>query len=284
MAVNFPGFFALAADMVPPSRRTEGIALFGVTGLIPLAFNPLVSRAGIHPADLRWFFPLVGVVILGSLVFILAVRTPGLRSAPGTFKMTDAVRALARRPLWPVWLATIVFSGLVSTFFAFATVAADKRSIADPAAIWFAYAAGAATVRLLGSRVPDRVGTWNMVAPSLALYVLGALVLAGAWSFEALLIGGALAGMGHGYSFPVLSSQVVERTPEALRGSGMAMFTALWEVSALGLTPLFGLLADAAGDAVLFSTATLWAIVCMSIWAAMEHRLGRGVGGAAHPV
>ena len=36
----FAGYFAFVADLIPASRRTEGIALFGISGLLPLMMNP----------------------------------------------------------------------------------------------------------------------------------------------------------------------------------------------------------------------------------------------------
>ena len=42
----FTGYFALAADLIPQSRRTEGLALFGVAGLLPLLVNPIADITG----------------------------------------------------------------------------------------------------------------------------------------------------------------------------------------------------------------------------------------------
>ena len=39
----FTGYFALASDIIPEERRTEGLALFGVAGLLPLLVNPLAD-------------------------------------------------------------------------------------------------------------------------------------------------------------------------------------------------------------------------------------------------
>lgn len=284
-AALFPGYFALAADLIPPSRRTEGIALFGVTGLLPLVVNPFVDRLALAPADLRWFFPAMGVAVLASLWFVTRVEVPGPAPAAGDTAAPDdgapppltvrrALAALAEPRLRPVWLATVVFAGLVNVTMAFGTVTARHRGLAAPGNIWLAYAAGAATVRLFAARLPDRVGTRNMVAPSIGVYVLAAVVLASAGTDELLLLGGALAGVGHGYGFPVLTSQVVTRTPDDLRGTGLVLFTALWELAALALTPALGAVADAAGDGALFATAALGATVGLAAWALWEHRVG----------
>ena len=65
-----------------------------------------------------------------------------------------------------MWLATVVFAGLVGVFMAFATVTAQSRGVANPAWLWFTYAAGAIGVRLLGAWVPDRIGPANLIAPA----------------------------------------------------------------------------------------------------------------------
>src|SRR5215469_786489 len=44
-AMLFSSLFTLAADMVPASRRTEGLALFGVSGILPISLGGLLGDA-----------------------------------------------------------------------------------------------------------------------------------------------------------------------------------------------------------------------------------------------
>ncbi len=279
----FTGYFTWAADLVPESRRTEGLALFGVSGLLPLAIGPVVQQFGVATPDLRWLFPIVGAAILVSSLTLFFIHEPERHRAPADDDVS-AAQALTQPGLRPVWLATVVFAGLVSVFFAFATVTAANRGIADSAAVWFTYAAGAIGVRLLGARLPDRIGPTNLVAPALACYGGAYLLAAGAWSVQAFMVAGLLAGLGHGYCFPVLTSQVVTRAPDRLRGGALATFTFTWELSGLVLTPLFGWIADVTDDATMLTTATLFGMVGLSAWAVWEHRVAglrpqRATGG-----
>lgn len=269
----FAGYFTFAADLIPEERRTEGIAVFGISGLLPLMVSPLATVIGVNPPDLRWFIPAVGVLVGLSALCLLPIPEPPSTERP-RLSWTDALAALRDRPLWPVWLATIIFSGMVGLFMAFTTVVAQRRGVSFPTGMWLTYAGGAATVRLIGARLPDRVGPTNMVAPSLACYILALFVTTGASTSAGFLLAGLLAGLGHGYCFPVLTSQVIGRTPDAYRGSAMSLFTALWGLSALVLNPLGGALADAWGDGAMFTTAAGMAILTMVLWTAMEHRLG----------
>ena len=152
----FAGYFTFAADLIPEARRTEGIALFGVSGLLPLVVSPVSTLAGIHPPDLRWFLPLVGVVVAAAVLLLLPIPEPtGQPSAQPRARLSwrAALRALRERTLWPVWLATVTFAGMVGLFMAFATVVAQRRGVAFPTGMWLTYAGGAVMVRLLGARI-----------------------------------------------------------------------------------------------------------------------------------
>lgn len=274
----FPGYFALAADIVPEKRRTEGLAIFGLGGLLPLAFNPVVARIGIEPGELALYFPMVGGFILVSLALLVPIKERARPPATQRGGLRQALRSLVVRPLLPVWVATVVFSMVVSVFMTFATVSAAHRMVADPADLWFTYALGATFVRLFGAKLPDRIGTWNIITPSIGVYILGLLLLADAQTPDAFLLAGLCAGMGHGYCFPVLTSQAVSRVNARLTGSAMALFTAIWELVSLLLTPLFGLIADREGDGMMFFIAAIAATLGLGLWAVVEARLGPGRG------
>jgi MFS family permease len=42
-AMLFAALFTHAADLIPPARRTEGMALFGVSGLLPISLGGLLG-------------------------------------------------------------------------------------------------------------------------------------------------------------------------------------------------------------------------------------------------
>lgn len=276
----FSGYFTFAADLIPTERRTEGLALFGISGLVPLLVNPLADHIGVAPPDLRWFLPVVGLVIIPGVVALVFLPEPK-HDDEARIPMNQAIPALRRAPLWPVWLASITFSGLVGIFMTFATVTAEGRGIDRPSTLWLSYALGAVVVRLLGARLPDRVGPSKIVPPALGLYIAALWLTATAHTFGAFLLAAALAGIGHGYCFPVLSSQVVTRTPAAFRGSAMSMFTALWGLSELVLCPTFGAIADRFGDGTMFRIASVFGGACLLLWVVLERRYGQTQAAAA---
>ncbi|MFT7580146.1 MAG: MFS family permease [Myxococcota bacterium] len=275
----FTAYFTFAADLVPASRRTEGIALFGIAGLAPLALNPFVGDLGIEAADLRGFYPWASIVVVVSLAFVWLVPetvrpTASVVGHSRRKRLLAASKTLVAGPLLPVWLATLIFATAVSVFFAFSTVTADTRGVARSADLWLTYAGGAACVRLFGSRLPDRLGPTKFVPPALLFYIAGLAVCVYAASSGAFMVAGLLAGIGHGYCFPVLTSLVVARAPDALRGSAMSLYTALWVVAELTMTPLFGVVGDATSDATMFAVAVGLCLTGLVAWRLVEGRLG----------
>lgn len=272
-AAVFTGYFTFATDLIPTPRRTEGIALFGISGLVPLLVNPLSSRLGVDAAGLRVFLPLTGVLVLLSIVPLAGIREPR-RSRVGAPGVVAVLQALGRRRLWPVWTATLAFATLVVVFQAFGTVTAEARGTPQPTDLWLTYALGAIAVRLFGARLPDRVGPRNLVAPALATLAFGLLTLATDASHSGLLVAGLLGGVGHGIGFPVLTAQVANRTPEAVRGSAIAGFTGLWDCSFLAAPPLLGAFADHFGDATMLVATASGAAVALLLWLLAEARFG----------
>jgi len=268
-ATLFTGYFTLAADIVPNSRRTEGLALFGISGLVPLAVNPFADQIGLDGGELRYFFVWIGAMIALSLVFLVPVKAPSTVAGPGMVP-GEILHAFQKRELWPVWVATLLFSGLASIFMVFATVTAASRGVDQPANLWLTYALGAIGVRALGARLPERLGPSRVLGPALASYILGVTITALNHHPTGFLLAGALCGIGHGYCFPILASQTVSRTPDRLRGTAMSLFTALWDLSKLALVPLFGLIAREFSDQAMFLLAAGCALCAMTLWACLE--------------
>lgn len=267
--ILFTGYFTFASDLIPASRRTEGLALFGISGLAPLLVNPVSGLLGVDAPDVRWFLPVVGLLIAASFVPLALTREKPRTNTGPAAKRTDLFRLVVYRPLTSVWVATFALAALVSTYMAFATVAAAEV-IETPANLWFPYAIGAILVRATGGAVLDRIGAKRLVPISLTIFGLAFLITSQA-DGTAMFLGAALfAGFGHGLGFPVITSQLVTRTPEHQRGSGVATLTALWEVSSITVTPAFGAIADAYGDRMLFVGGTALAAVALVLWWPLE--------------
>jgi MFS family permease len=107
----FAGYFTFASDLIPPERRTEGLALFGISGLIPLLLNPIAGIAGVETTQLRGLFAGLGLLVLASLAPLLGVPEEPRKSDAPRMTASAALDAIRRRALFSVWIATTVTPG-----------------------------------------------------------------------------------------------------------------------------------------------------------------------------
>jgi MFS family permease len=278
-AALFSGYFTVAADIVPERRRTEGLALFGISGLVPLVVNPIAGALGVQGGELRGFFVVIAALIACSLPLLWPVEERAAHTSTRGPSAREVLRSLRHRALWPVWTATMVFAGLVAVFMSFVTVAAADAGADNAGIIWLTYAGGSVGIRLFGASIPDRVGPSRMVPPALLSYVAAFVVAAFATSNTGFAVSGLLAGFAHGVCFPVLSGQAVTRTPADQRGAAMSLFTALWDLVKLLLVPIAGWLADTTSDQGMLLASAAAAVVGLGLWGWLE----RGVPPQRRP-
>ena len=245
-AMLFSALFTYGADVIPASRRTEGIALFGVSGLLPIGVAGVVGDIVLSIAGFReLFLTAAGFAILTLILSLpLPERRPELapeQSPRGFWKI------VAERKLLPIWWMIGSFSTVLTAYFVFIRRYVDDTGYGSVGLFFSMYVAVAIGERVLFSWLPDRVGRKRVLYPSLAILIAGFLVLASASSWVGVAIAGALCGAGHGFIFPILTALLVDRAPDADRGSAMSFFTALFDVGMLIGGPILGAIIDSAG-------------------------------------
>ncbi len=255
VALLFTSLFTYAADRVPAARRTQGLALFGISGMLPIALGGLLGDLVLHRYDFTALF--VAAALFGALALGLSMP---LRDHPELLLGLDQPRrrfgdALLQPDLRPMWWIAGVFSVALAAYFTFLKTFVQETGLGSVGLFFGAYAAMAISIRIFFGWLPDRVGQKRVLFPALAVFGAGFVVLAFAGSDAAVAAAGALCGAGHGYVFPILYGMVVTRARPAERGSAMAIYTALFDVGTLIGGPAFGLAIGLGGYRTMFLVA-----------------------------
>jgi MFS family permease len=245
-AMLFSALFTYGTDVIPKSRRTEGIALFGVSGLLPIGVAGIVGDFVLSIAGFRELFLTAAGFAVLTLVLSLPLpeRRPALKpgeSPRGFWKI------VVQRDLLPIWWMIGSFSTVLTGYFVFIRRYVDDTGFGSVGLFFSTYVAVAILERVFLGWLPDRVGRMRVLYPSLGILVIGFFVLAGAGSWVGVAIAGGFCGAGHGFIFPILTALLVDRAPETDRGSAMSFFTALFDVGTLVGGPTLGAIIDSAG-------------------------------------
>ncbi|MCA9708298.1 MAG: MFS transporter [Myxococcales bacterium] len=260
-AMLFSVLFTIAADVVPPARRTEGIALFGVSGLLPMSLagllGDMVLARGGYP-DL--FIATAVVAALGGLCSwpLPDSRPPVRDDAPPPRPFLTVVMQPSLRPLW---LMGMSFAVAVASYFTFLKTYVESTGIGSMGLYYSVYSASAIALRLGLGWVPDRIGPRRALGPAATATVTGLVLLPLAAGDVGIAVSGLLCGAGHAFVFPILSALVVTRSSDHERGAALSMFTALFDLGLLLGAPLLGALLERTGYTPMFTAAAAVAAV-----------------------
>jgi len=267
VALSFTAIFTYAADLVPADKRTHGLALFGVSGLLPIALGGVVGDFVLA----RWSFDglFITSLVFGGVALALSFTLPESSTPAGREGEVSFLRPLRQRDLLPLWWITVVFTLSLNAYFTFLRTFVDESGIGSVGGFFAAYAGTAIAIRVVGGWLPDRIGAKRVLYPALLLFAGGFVVLATASSAVSVTVAGSLCGTGHAYAFPILYAMSFGRAGSADRGSASAIFTGLFDVGTLVGGPAFGVLVTLFGYPAMFSVAAAWVVlgsIAFALW------------------
>ena len=266
-AMMFASLFTYAADIVPASRRTEGLAIFGVSGLLPIAIGGVVGDAVLSFGTYRHLFLFTVALSVVALLGSLPLREHALPQAAGS---RGFVSAATQRDLVPLWFMGTVFALSLSAVFIFLKTFVLEAGVGSVGLFFSTYAVSASLLRLFLSWIPDRFGPKRSLFPAIGVLSVGLLLLARSTTSLDIAVAGVLCGLGHGFAFPIIAGLVVTRARDADRGSALAIFTAVFDVGLLVGGPVFGLIIRQAGYSSMYLTAAIVAAAGVAIFAAWD--------------
>lgn len=269
LAILFSALFTYGADVVPESRRTEGLALFGVSGLLPIAVAGVVGDIILNVAGFDELF--LTAAVFAALALLLALplkeRKPGRTAGNEPKGFLAIVRLRHLRPLW--WMAG-GFAFVVTGYFTFLRTFVDETGIGTVGLFFGAYGITAVLLRVFLGWLPDRVGAKRVLYPAMGSLAAGFLVLAAASTGAHVAIAGVLAGVGHGFGFPIFSAMVATRAPIEDRGSAMSFFTALFDFGILVGGPILGAIITVLGYPSMFAFSGLLIVAVTVVFASWD--------------
>jgi MFS family permease len=274
-AMLFSALFTFAADYVPARKRTQGLALFGVSGMLPIGIGPTAANWLI--AHHGWPSVFATACALAAISLALSFGlcdAPRDRVASGPSASMQTV--IGQRELRPIWFLGASFATVLTAFFVFVPRFAQDTGIGSDAAFFQMYMLAALILRIAFGWVPDRIGPHRALTPALLSLVVGLVVMARASAAHDVALAGFLCGLGHGYAFPILSGMVVNRVSEQSRGTALAIFTGLFDLGMLVGSMSFGALVEWQGFAVLYACGALALASALAVFVRWDARtMGR---------
>lgn len=240
-AAFYVGAASAVTDLVSPDRRGEAVSYFSASMYGGLALGPMIGEAVFAHRHYGRVW-----VLAAALAAVGAACGLGLRDARPP--RPDGPRA---RLIHPAGLVPGSAFGLgtfgYAAFAAFVPLyAISDLDMTSSGPVFGCYAGITLLGRVLGARLPDRLGAPLTAQGGLAVMAAGMAVL-GTWREPAgLWLGTVVFSAGNAFMFPALMALALAGAPERERGSVVATVVAFFDIGqgagALTLGPLVGVI------------------------------------------
>jgi predicted MFS family arabinose efflux permease len=225
----------------------------------------LYGRGGIRAC-------LVAALVLGGLIalLILCLKAPGLAGAS-----PQGFRWFSRRAL-PAAATVVCVNIGYSSIYAFLPLYALASGL-EGSLGWFyvLFAICIITGRLTLRGLSDRIGRARVIVPAVALTTLSYLVLAQPPRVPTLAAAAIMLGTGVAMFYPTLLALLVDRTPEAERGSAMGTLSGSFDLGSVLGSLLVGFTVERVSFAAGFHTAAAGALAGLTLFVVTERRVAR---------
>ncbi len=249
----------VAIDVLPSSRRTEGIGFYGLSNNIAMAIGPTIALF-IYAAwsNFDFLFVLSLVIACGGWWINSTLR---LKAKPVVAERPHM--SLDRFILvsgWSEGLTMVCFAcsyGVISTYVAI--YGKEELGITSGTGVFFMLlAAGLIMSRLTGSVSLRKGNIARNASVGIAVSLFGYLLFAGVHTLVGYYGAALVIGLGNGHIYPAFQNMFINLASHDRRGTANSTLLVSWDVG-MGLGVLAGgAIAEIAGFHAAFWTA--WAV------------------------
>jgi MFS family permease len=285
-AAFFVGAATMITDLAPPERRGEALSYWSTAVYGGLAFGPalgeIVLGKGRYVAT--WLVA-SGLALVAAMVGFTLHETGA--AAAGAMSATregeahaDATMRTQQRLIHPAAVrpGVVLMLGLVGLagFSAFVSLyARDELGLSGAGVIFVVYGVCILLVRVVGARLPDRLGPIRAGTYALVFGAGGLAVMAVVRSVVGLVAGTVIFALGMSLLYPALLVMALSGAPDSERASVVGTFSSFFDLSqGLGAV-LCGAAQQLFGYRAAFATgAVLAAVGCVALRGGASRRAG----------
>nr|WP_163580835.1 MFS transporter [Gracilibacillus saliphilus] len=254
----------IATDLIPESRRGEGMGYFGLSGNIALAFGPALGLTLYGYISFTTLFLICSALGLVALLLSSQIRYKPVD--PEAKKVVaprfDVLEKKALRPSLLLFFITTCFGGIAS----FLPLYTEQEGIAGIEVYFLVFAIFLMITRTFAGQLYDKKGHIVVFLPGTFLILIAMVLLAWLPNSFVMYLAAALYGLGFGTVQPALQAWAVNQAPDNRKGMANATFFSFFDlgvgVGAIG----FGFIASGFGYSYIYMTGAVSATISILLY------------------
>ncbi|WP_338448098.1 MFS transporter [Niallia oryzisoli] len=257
----------IAADIIPLSRRGEGMGYFATSMNLAMAVGPFIGLFISQHFDHSVIFVVTSIFAVVAIAAAVFLTIPKVNMGTKQIQMNKGFQIsdyFEKRSI-PIAILVAIFGFVYSSILAFLSSYAEEINLVDAASFFFVmYAAFLLISRPFTGKWFDSKGENKVIYPSIIAFGAGMIILSQAQNAVTLLIAGAVIGIGFGTFQSSAQTVAVNLAPRNRSGLATSTFFVFYDFG-IGVGPfLLGFILPLVGFRSLY--VTMAAIVFLGIF------------------
>ncbi|WP_018768132.1 MFS transporter [Bacillus sp. 105MF] len=246
-------------DVIPQSRRGEGMGWYGLAMTLGMALGPVLGLWVIKSFSFHYLFLLCTGLALVAFILALGTKIPSIQHA------SKKTISFFEKTLLPIAIVTFFLSLTFGGITTFLPLFAAKIQV-NAGTFFLVYAVTLTVVRPFAGKVSDKYGEGIIIIPALFTLIAALLVLAMTNGIVGLVITAILYGIGFGSAQPALQVAMIRLASPEKRGIANATFFTAFDLG-IGLgSILLGFVSQLMGYQMLFIVCAVSGFVSLLIF------------------
>ncbi|HBV95573.1 MAG: MFS transporter [Peptococcaceae bacterium BICA1-7] len=257
------GAGTIAADVVPPPRRGEGLGYYGLSNTLAMAVGPSLGLYIINLAGFNQLFNASFVIAVAGLLCILAVSYREVRpEKKPRINFESFFEPKVFSLSFIMFFTALVYGGIVS----FITLYGDHIGVKNAGSYFLAYAITLLFIRPLAGRYFDKNGPVKIMALGFVAIAASFVILFAARGMIMFLLSAAAMGIGFGIVQPTAMAMAINRVAPFRRGAANGTIFSAFDLG-IGLgSILLGFLSKVVGLSYMYLSCALIALIPMVLF------------------
>lgn len=256
-------------DIVPKSRRAEGLGYSGFASILAVAVAPWIGLWLFDHGG--WSLICVEAAVLNLIMAFIAWRLPPdprHDGPPRSLHPADVIEWRILIGAVTLFLYSFSYGGITS----FVAVYAEQAGVTPRAMYFTVFCLAIVATRPFIGRYADRVGHARLIVPCLAMIVLGVTLLAFAADRASFIASALLFGVGFGSAYPIFVSHLMHHVSEQRRTATFGALIGAFDTGIGTGSIAVGWMSERYGFGRAFGVAGALALISIPYFLYMEKR------------
>ncbi|MDF9447863.1 MFS transporter [Bacillus toyonensis] len=258
-AVSTTAVGTAITDIIPDSRRGEGMGWYGMAMTIAMAIGPMIGLWVVQ------YYSFHGLFLLATLLSFMAVILSLITKMPFTPQKEKGKIQLFEKSVLSITVVVFFLSFAYGGITTFLPLFASSINV-NLGMFFLVYAIALTIVRPISGKLLDKYGEVFIILPALCITILAIVVLTMANGLTGIIIAATLYGVGFGSAQPALQAAMLTIVDPSKRGVANASFFTAFDLG-IGLGAiLLGFVSQIFGYRILFTASSVSAVIALLVF------------------